>query len=138
MAAFFFALIVAAGLYAGYCAGRAHASFLRFQAEQAKAKSDEDDADDNDDGDDFADEDDVDVCLRVGMPVVCRLSETSHTHGVLLGFAVGSTEDGPMLAIVDVGRAPPMAIYVDKVEPHAARSSEAGYRESADPNKQWN
>lgn len=127
---------------AGYCVGRAHASFLRFKAEEQakkaqKGSSSESD-DEDDDGDDFADEDDVDICLRVGMPVVCRLSETSHTHGVLLGFAVGSTEDGPTLAIVDVGRAPPMAIYVDKVEPHAARSSETGYRESADPNKQWN
>lgn len=128
---------------AGYCVGRAHASFLRFKAEEQakeaqKGSSSESD-DEDDDGDDFADEDDdVDVCLRVGMPVVCRLSETSHTHGVILGFAIGSTEKGPMLAIVDVGRAPAMAIDVDKVEPHMARSPEAGYRESADPNKQWN
>jgi len=137
-------LTIAAGIYTGYCAGRTHASLLAG-GEDDLTEDDDDDGDDidagdeDDDGDDFADEDDdVDVCLRVGMPVVCRLSETSHTHGVILGFAIGSAKDGSMLAIVDVGRAPAMAIDVDKVEPHMARSPEAGYRESADPNKQWN
>lgn len=144
MSFFSFIFSVACALGTGYCVGRAHASFLRFKAEEQakeaqKGSSSESD-DEDDDGDDFADEDDdVDVCLRVGMPVVCRLSGTSHTHGVLLGFAMGTSKDDPMLAIVDVGRrVPPMAIDVDRVEPHTARSPEAGYRESADPNKQWN
>jgi len=127
-------LTIAAGIYTGYCAGRTHASLLAG-GEDDLTEDDDDDGDDIDAGDE---DDDVDVCLRVGMPVVCRLSETSHTHGVILGFAIGSAKDGSMLAIVDVGRAPAMAIDVDKVEPHMARSPEAGYRESADPNKQWN
>jgi hypothetical protein len=37
--------------------------------------------------DEVADEeDDLDICLRVGMPVTCVLSNTTHTHGVILGF----------------------------------------------------
>lgn len=88
---------------------------------------------------DVADEDDdVDLCLRVGMPVVCVLSETSHTHGTILGFTMG-VEPGSMLAIVDVGAMHPMPIDVDMVEPRGpARGPGPGYRESADPNKQWN
>lgn len=83
------------------------------------------------DGDDLAD---VDVCLRVGMVVTCLLSETTHTHGRLVGFGIGP--DGDMLAIVDVGAPHPMPISVDRVEPREAK--EPGYRDNADPNKQWN
>lgn len=89
----------------------------------------EDDVDDE--------EDDVDVCLRVGMPVVCRLSGSSHTHGVILGFAMSADSDGPMLAVVDVNAAHPMPIDVDLVEPRG-QGAPAGYRENANPNKQWN
>lgn len=83
------------------------------------------------------DEDDVDICLRVGMPVVCRLSDVSHTHGVILGFAMSADPDGPMLAVVDVNAPHPMPIDVDLVEPRG-QPAPAGYRESANPNKQWN
>ena len=88
------------------------------------------------------DVDDVDVCLRVGMQVVCRLSENSHTHGVLLGFTMGSNAtggpdtDGPMLAVVDMGAPHPMPIDVDLVEPRNIERA-VGYRENADP-KNWN
>jgi len=88
------------------------------------------------------DVDDVDVCLRVGMQVVCRLSENSHTHGVLLGFTMGTNAsggpdtEGPMLAVVDVGAAHPMPINVDLVEPRGVERA-VGYRENADP-KNWN
>ena len=89
--------------------------------------------------DDGEDDVDIDICLRVGMRVTCRLSESSHTHGVLIGFAMDSTAGRPMLAMVDVGRgAPPMPIDVDMVEPAGKPEREAGYRESADPSKQWN
>jgi hypothetical protein len=78
-------------------------------------------------------DEDEDVCLRVGMQVVCSLSETSHTHGTIVGFALG--QDG-MLAIVDVGARQPMPIDVDQVEPRESKAH--GYRDNADPNKQWN
>lgn len=83
-------------------------------------------------------EEDVDICLRVGMAVICRLSESSHTHGTLLGFAMSAAPDGPMLAVVDVNAAYPMPIDVDLVEPRPGRPMTAGYRENADPSKPWN
>jgi len=74
------------------------------------------------------------ACLRVGMRVVCHLSEASHTHGVLLGFTMGMEPGGPMLAVVDVGDgSPAMPIDVDMVEPVAM--PEPGYRDNANPNK---
>jgi hypothetical protein len=105
----------------------------------AKAAADAEPFPEPDEEDDVADEeDDIDICLRVGMPVVCILSETSHTHGTILGFTMGM-EAGAMLAIVDVGAQHPMPISVDQVEPRGpARGPGPGYRDSADPNKQWN
>ena len=77
------------------------------------------------------------VCLRVGMHVVCRLSESAHTHGVILGFTMRDAMDGPMLAIVDVNASHPMPIDVDRVEPRGREEAVVGYRESTDPSK-WN
>lgn len=58
-----------------------------------------------------------DVCLRPGARVLCRLSESSHTHGVLVGFGMASPQ-GPMIAIVSLGPASPlMPIDVDLVDP---------------------
>lgn len=115
--------------------------YARRQAANAEAKRKTDaepfpepdpEEDEADDG-----EDDIDVCLRVGMHVVCRLSNASHAHGVLVGFAMSPTPDGPMLAVVDVNAPHPMPIDVDLVEP-SGHAAPAGYRESANSNKRWN
>lgn len=104
----------------------------------AKAASDEEPFPEPDEEDVADEDDDIDVCLRVGMPVTCVLSRTTHTHGTILGFAMG-VEPGSMLAVVDVGAPHPMPIDVDMVEPRGpARGPGPGYRENADPNKQWN
>jgi len=88
---------------------------------------------------DIADEEEEeeDACLRVGMRVVCRLSELSHTHGTIIGFAMSATPGGPMLAVVDVKAEHPMPIDVDMVEP-IGHGPPPSYRENANPNKQWN
>lgn len=86
--------------------------------------------------DDDEEDENVDVCLRPGAHVVCNLSDTAHTHGILVGFTMGNVE-GPMLALVDLGgNRPLMPIDVDCVEP--VSHPEVGYRENADPSKNWN
>jgi hypothetical protein len=88
------------------------------------------------------DDEDDDVCLRVGMRVICNLSPATHTHGVIIGFTMHADPDGPMLAIVNVGDgAMPMPINVDLVEPHGPPPGPGpgpGYRDNAKPDKQWN
>jgi len=86
---------------------------------------------------DEADGEEEDVCLRVGMRVVCHLSEAAHTHGTIMGFAMSDKRDAPMLAIVNVGDAPPMPIDVDMVVP-IGNGPPPSYRTNANPNKQWN
>lgn len=93
------------------------------------------DVDDDDDEEDEEEYDAESVCLRVGMTVVCKLTQDTHTHGVLVGFAPEAS--GAMLAVVNVGNAPYLPIDVDKVEPASAEGRSGGYRDNADP-KQWN
>lgn len=109
----------------------------RDAAEKAKAKAEAEANAPFPEPDVADEEDDIDVCLRVGMPVTCVLSDTSHTHGTILGFTMGPSEK--MIAIVDVGALHPMPIDVDSVEPRGpAKGPSPGYRDGADPNKQWN
>jgi hypothetical protein len=79
------------------------------------------------------DEDDGDEesrCLRPGQTVVCHLSDATHTHGRIIGFAMG--EGGAMLAMVDVGGgAPLMPIGVDDLESDERADEPVGYRDNA-------
>jgi hypothetical protein len=88
--------------------------------------------------DEPADDEEEDVCLRVGMRVVCHLSEATHTHGVIMGFAMSEKKGAPMLAIINVGDAPPMPIDVDMVVPIGGIAPPPSYRTNANPDKQWN
>lgn len=82
------------------------------------------------------DEDDhEDVCLRPGARVFCRLSDCSHTHGVIVGFGMASPE-GPMIAMVSVGPgAPLMPIDVDLVDPAENEDDDGGGPEIPKPSQ---
>jgi len=43
-----------------------------------------------------------DRCLRPGQAVFCRLSDTSHTHGKIVGFTRLAGNGGTTYALVDV------------------------------------
>jgi hypothetical protein len=69
-------------------------------------------------------------CLHPGQTVVCHLSDTAHTHGRIIGFAMG--EGGAMFAMVDVGGgAPLMPISVDDLETDHSEGDPRGYRDNA-------
>jgi hypothetical protein len=78
-------------------------------------------------------DDDEDVCLRPGTRVFCRLSDRSHTHGVLVGFGMASPE-GPMIAMVSLAPGTPlMPIDVDLVDPTDDENDDGGGPEIPKP-----
>lgn len=137
MSPFFWIGCGAVAVCAAYVAGALGADWAAKQ--RVKRAMDAEPFPEPDDADIADGQDDEDVCLRVGMRVVCNLSPNSHTHGTIIGFTMHVSPDGPMLAIVNVGGdAPPMPINVDLIEPAKDSGPSPGYRTNASPNKQWN
>lgn len=74
-----------------------------------------------------------DRCLRPGQAVFCRLSDTSHTHGKIVGFTRLAGDGGTTYALVDVpGSICALPIDVDLIflqeepaepEPDAAKAN---------------